>query len=43
MWLPFSGVASCDEGSEAGAGKTSLFSSLCDSAFGGLWGGKKKI
>lgn len=35
--LPFSGVASCDDGSEAGVAETSLFSSLADSPFGGLW------
>lgn len=37
FFLPFSGVASCGEGSGAGAAETSLFSSFADSPFGGLW------
>lgn len=36
-FLPFSGVVSCDEGSEAGGAETSLFSSFDDSPLGGLW------
>lgn len=41
-FLPFSGVVSCDEGSEAGGAETSLFSSFDDSPLGGLWKYSKK-
>lgn len=37
VFLPFSGVASCDEGSEAEAAEASLVSSFELSPFGGLW------
>lgn len=43
MCLPFSGVVSCDDGSDTGAAGTSLVSSPEDSPFGGLCGDDTRV